>query len=188
MPKVLPVVYMKYSGEMKLLFKIVGSCMVILSSFLIGNSKAAEYKERIKYLESFLLCITKLENEISFTKTPITKAFKNISSGAHPAIEKIFKEAFCEMENFTGELLSDIWKKTVLENSERMFNEDKELIISFSSCFTESDADGQIKNIELYKSKISQAVDNAKEVCGSNMKLYKSLGLYCGILISVLFL
>lgn len=173
---------------MRLLFKLFGSALVIISTFSLGYSKALEYKNRVKYLQSMQDSIIQLENEIRYTKTPVSLAFKKISAGAHPVIKNIFEYTYARANEFTGELMSDIWTEAIVKNSSLLHDDDSDLFISFSNFLGENDIDGQLNNINLFEEKIISAIQKADELCTSNIKLYKNLGLYTGILITVLLL
>ena len=90
------------------------------------------------------------------------------------------------MKEETGLTFTEIWKSSLKARKKDFFAEDMELLSSFSGCFNNSDIDGQLKLIRLYSERISFVINNSKEEYEKNKKLYKSLGIYAGILISVL--
>lgn len=169
-----------------MIFKIVGAVIVIITTITLGISKSREFENRVRYLENMQLCILQLENEIRYTQTPIFEALKRISETTQSIICKLFDNA--SKQGTTGETVSTIWTKAVEDISPELFNEDLELFLSLGECLGTTDLEGQIKGIELFKSKLNQQLQTAKDICNKNQKLYKNLGLYSGLLITVLLL
>ena len=167
---------------------MAGGVIVVLSSYILGCSKSFEYKNRVEYLQSMYSCLFQLENEISYTQTPLASAFKKIADNAHVLIENILNYASVKFDNAEGELLSQIWKDAVLEYTESISGDDLELFLSFGVFLGNSDAEGQLKNIAMFKEKIKHQSELAEEQYRINNKLFKSAGLYAGIIIAILFM
>lgn len=171
-----------------MLFKFIGGMFVVISSYMIGCLKSYEYQDRAKYLLSLHNCITKLENEIRYTQTPISVAFKNISHSAHPIVKKIFVSVSLASEELSGKLLNTIWHENVMNNSDELFSDDIELLLQFENCLVSSDVEGQIKSIAQYKEMIKTAMHYAENYSQNNKKMFRSTGLYLGILLAILFI
>ncbi len=169
-----------------MIFKIVGAIIVITTTIILGISKSLEFENRVRCLEDMQLCILQLENEIRYTQTPIFEALKKISETTNSIISKLFDNA--SKQGSTGETVSTIWTRAVNDISSELINDDSELFLLLGECLGTTDLEGQIKSIELFKSKLNQQLKTAKEICNKNKKLYKNLGLYSGLLITVLLL
>ena len=169
-----------------MIFKFIGAVIVIITTITLGISKSREFENRVHYLENMQLCILQLENEIRYTQTPIFDALKRVSETTLPVISKLFNNA--SKQGTKGETVCAIWTKAVNDISAELFCEDSELFVSLGDCLGTTDLEGQIKSIELFKNKLNQHLQTAKEVCDKNKKLYKNLGLYSGLLITVLLL
>ncbi len=169
-----------------MLLKIFGALIITCSSLLFGIEKSNEYENRVTYLESMQFCVLQLENEIRYTQTPIFLALKKVSVNAHPIIKKLFYNTCNEDES--GKTFFQLWTNSLDGISSELFREDAHLFLSLGESIGCTDVEGQIKSIELFKLKLNHQTQAAKEVCQKNKKLYKSLGLYSGILITVLLL
>ncbi len=177
---------MKYVKIMSIIFKAVGSILIIIASYLIGALKSREYKRRVEYLQAMQICVHQFENEMRYTKTPVKAIFEKLAEETDGVIEKIFVDAVDSFNESVGKTASSIWNSAVNTHSDELFADDKDIILLFSSCLGANDMDGQIKNIMLYKSRLDTSISNARCVYEQNSKLFNSLGLYFGILISVL--
>lgn len=169
-----------------MLVKICGTVLVITASCGIGFSKTAELKERVKYLGNMRNAITILENEICFSQTVILSAFEKISSTAQEPIKQLFEEAKNLIAESNGDAIATVWKTAVDKLSNSFHKDDIFVLTEFSECLGEYDVEGQVKSLKHYALKLTQAEDGAKEIYEKNKRLYKSLGLYIGILISAI--
>ena len=162
---------------MKLIYKIIGAVITVFAATFIGESKSREYKERVKYLENIQLCISLLENEIRYTQTPIGEAFEKIKHNAEGIIENILSYICAEIKKHADRPILQIWSDAVDNNISGLNKNDIELIKSFGNHLGDSDVEGQIKNINVFNSKISYYLNAANNESEKNCKLYRSLGM-----------
>lgn len=172
---------------MKLIYKIIGAIITVFAASFIGENKSREYKERVKYLENIQLCTSLLENEIRYTQTPIGEAIEKIKNNAQGVIENILSYVCTEIKKHTDRSIHKIWNEAVDINMSGVNKNDIELLKSFGNHLGESDVEGQIKNINVFNSRISYYLKVATDESEKNCKLYRSLGMYSGLLIAVLF-
>ena len=63
---------------------------------------------------------------------------------------------------------------------------DIEVLTEFGECIGTNDVTGEMNNIELYLSLLNECVQNAEQDIKNKSRLYKTLGLSLGIVISIL--
>lgn len=171
---------------MILLFKIMGVAFITLSSAMLGVNRVKSNKDRLNYLEDIQSCMVILENEIRYTQTHLLEIFFKFFKNSDSALQEVFLNTYNLMNEETGCTFKEAWENSIKAKKENFFGEDIELLESFSECFNNFDIEGQLKIIRLYSKKVSYVLNNSKEEYEKNKKLYKSLGIYAGILISVL--
>lgn len=169
-----------------MLFKFLGTALVFTACLGLGISKTDELKERVKYLESMHNSIIILENEIRFSQTVLISVFEKISLDSYGVIKQLFKQTALLAKDSTGEPLSSVWREVTKKLSADLNKDDIPLINEFSEYLGNYDVDGQIRGFQHYERKLAQAEQCAKETYEKNKKLYKSLGVYGGILITAL--
>ena len=170
------------------MIKIIGAIMIIASTSFIGFLKALTYKNRLVELYEFQKGIELFETEVRFTKSPLSEAFNKIADNLSGEVSKIFKKFSISYISSDGQTASVIWNETILNNINNLnlTNDDLNIIRDFGVCLGTLDAEGQINSISSVVSRIESQIETVRGFCNKNAKLYQSLGVYSGILISVL--
>ena len=78
------------------------------------------------------------------------------------------------------------WSKPVDMTRKGFNNEDIKIIKSFGKLLGKTDINGQINEIELTLKLIEKQIENAEKEREKNSKLYKTLGITCGIGICII--
>ncbi len=168
-------------------FKIMGGVIVVLASCVIGVYYSFKVEYRIEDLSEMKKALTLLSSEIEFNLSTLAEAMKNISLKVRSPIKDIFEEFSMELEKRTcksGELWENIMNKYFCDTY--FEREDIESFISFGHTLGYLDAKQQNNNINLCVEYINNKISELKEKSYKNKKMYKSLGLFGGIVIMVI--
>lgn len=170
------------------MLKIIGVILVCTSCTAIGYIIKLKYKQRLKNLENFKNIIKIFENEIRCSSREICDAAKKASLTAQGTNDDIFT-AFCNnLCNSNGSPLSEIWRKSVSDNSAESAytKEDIEMLKSFGDVLGSGDVQTQLKNIENLFTSIEEKTINAGDNLKKNGSIVSKIGIYAGVLISVI--
>lgn len=96
-----------------------------------------------------------------------------------------FKMQVCGIENFSA---TECFCKAVDTTTLNLTTEDKTIIKNFSKMLGKTDLQGQVNEIELTQSFIDSQIEKAVEEKEKNAKLYKTLGVICGVGIVIILL
>lgn len=173
-----------------MLFKLLGSLIVILSSTFLGYALANECKNRPLQLRELQGLLQMFENQISYLSDVIAEAFERIS--------RIGGSDVCIFFSRTVELLkedktlnaSQAWEKAVNDNIRKtsLNQEDKDILLAFGKILGSSELEGQIKNIRLTMTQLKLQEEKAEASRVKNEKMYKSLGILGGIAVVIVLL
>ena len=99
----------------------------------------------------------------------------------------IFKRASLNMENMSAK---DGWEKAIEESQDKLSlnREDFTAIETLGKMLGNTDAEGQVSQIELTEKLIEDQIENAKIEKQKNTKLYKTLGVTVGLTAVILLL
>jgi stage III sporulation protein AB len=172
-----------------MIIKIIGSVLLLCATSLIGFSLAADCSKRPKVLRELQILLQMFENEISYLSNLLVQSFERIYTGSKTEAALIFKEA---AENLAspGITADAAWEKAVesIYSKLGLNKEDKAILVTFGKMLGNSDLEGQINNIRLVSSQLKLQELKAEEMRQKNEKMYKSLGVLCGLaLVIVLF-
>ena len=157
--------------------------MIIAICSYIGFLKADKYKNRILELRDMRSALNIFKNKIIFTYEPIGEIFKQIYSDTNNNIANMFEEFLKQNEKMS---VTEAWDLAV-ENSNNSFTaEDITIIKNFGKFLGKTSKDGQISEIELTNEFLKKQIEKAEDERKQNEKLYRSLGVICGIGISII--
>lgn len=158
-----------------LLIKLIGSAMLILSSFSVGYYMSKSLYRRKDFLSSFLIFLNHLATNIRYNSDDIFTL-----------------AALCadmeELDNFKS-ITSDrsasftaAWNKAVLTipKAYSLKKSDISLLKDFGSELGKTDVEGQLKHIELYKVMFKKQLADAENEITKKSKLYKTMGFFVG--------
>ncbi len=164
------------------LIKCFNLISIIFVCSYIGILKAQKYEIRVIELNKFQNSLSLLKNKMEFTYEPIKSIFEEISKIIYKNEKNIFYETIkndCEVtENWI--LFSD---KLI----DKLTKEDVYIIKSFGKLLGKTDIHGQVSEIILTQNLIEKQIINAEIEKQKNSKMYKSLGVICGIAICIIF-
>lgn len=171
-----------------MLFKLMGSTLIILSTSLIGLIYSKKFTDRPQYLRIIKAQLQFLETEICYMSNPILESFKKIITVFGEQASPIFRKTVLLLETKQYRNVSDAWEHAVCEDmcNSPINNEDGQLLISFGKSLGNSDGENQQKNIKNIMLQLQLQMAKAEEDKAKNAKLYKSLGVLSGVMITII--
>lgn len=168
------------------MLKIIGSLMLIVACSLMGCLKANSYKERKRELENILETIKLMDMYITYRREPLRKVFINTA--------KYRKSWFTDILNKCVEQIDEhqdfeiAWKKSIVNNIETspVIKEDITIIEDMMIGLGKSDIAGQRRILESSASRIKDQLADAIYKEKSLGKLYRTLGVAAGIVITII--
>ncbi|MCX7885196.1 MAG: stage III sporulation protein SpoIIIAB [Caloramator sp.] len=170
------------------MLKILGSIIVVASTSIIGLLYAMTFTERVRQIVDMQYALNMLESEVVFKATPIAEAFYNVSLNCSDTIKKFFI--------YMSNLIKDKKVQSILEAYDSALNEFKsdfyfekdeiEVIRAFMQALGSGDLEAQKKNFNITVEKLKMFEKSAQESKRKNERLYKYLGVCCGIMIVII--
>lgn len=171
-----------------MLFKIIGSIIVVAGSSFLGYFYSLDCSRRPNQLRELQGLLQMFENEISFLSNLLADAFNRICNSSNSEVAIIFKETTFNLNKDSGCGGAEAWNKAVMKNIKKtaLNKEDEEILISFGKMLGNSDLEGQIKNIKLTLCQIKLQEQKAEEYKKKNEAMYKALGVLGGLAIAII--
>lgn len=164
-----------------LFIKTLNLGLICFICFWIGNLKAKSYENRVIELTKFQSSLLILKNKIEFTYEPINTIFLEISKIVYENNNNIFFETINK-----GDELYLSWNQAI-DLVKNDFNaEDKEIIKILGKMLGKTDVKGQVSQIELSQKLIENQIQKAENDKNKNSKLYKTMGIVCGMTICII--
>ncbi|MCR4434257.1 MAG: stage III sporulation protein SpoIIIAB [Clostridiales bacterium] len=173
-----------------MLFKIVGSLLILSASSLLGYICSKDCARRPQELRTLQGLLQMLENEMCFLSNLLTDSFERIHKSSDSEVARFFYSTVENLKNNEGMDAAAAWEMAVRENRSRtgLNEEDEQILISFGKMLGSSDLEGQIKNIRLTLTHLRMQEQKAEEVRKKNEAMYRSLGVLGGLAVVIILL
>ncbi len=156
---------------------------IFIISTYIGITISKKYSSRVKELKELLSALNMFEEKIKFTYEPIPDVFFEISQNCSANIGKIFEESSYNMKMMSAGLA---WEKAIDESNTKLTKDDKEILRNLAKMLGKTDLDGQVSEIRLTKKFLETKLQDAQLEKSKNEKLFKTLGVTCGLAIVII--
>lgn len=168
--------------------KIIGMIFLMSSATTIGFLKADELEERVKMLQELKRMMILLQGEFRFHRAELAEAFENVSERTAAPFSAFLKATAGELRQHTQENFEKIWEKHVenLLKKEGFLEEDGGLLDILGSSFGYLDLAMQTETLNLGICRTEEAVQQAKQQLECKGKLYKTMGITVGALLTLL--
>jgi stage III sporulation protein AB len=170
-----------------MIFKLLGSLIVLLSSGFLGYILSTDCKKRPQQLRELQALLQMFENQISYLSDVLAEAFERIYRSSNCEVAVFFSSTVEKLKMNRGLNASQAWEAAIRENIKKtaLDKEDEEILVSFGRILGSSDLDGQVKNIRLALSQLKMQEQKAEANRKKNEGMYKSLGILGGLAVVI---
>jgi len=164
-----------------LILKSLGLIGILLICSYLGIIKSKTFEDRVLELTKFQNALVMFKTKIEFTHEPIKSIFAEISKVIYKDEENIFLYTTKNQNN-----ICNSWNDGADKIKKDFTKEDIGIIKMMGKLLGKTDIDGQVNEIELTKSLIEKQIEKAEFEKAKNSKLYKTIGVVCGIGICII--
>lgn len=172
---------------MQLAIKLVGACLVILSSTGIGLYFSSITRGRLQDLKDLKKNMFSLRGDIQYGNTPLPDAMEGLAQRCNDNFTLLFSSVANELKNRGGCTFSVIWDKGIEEHLKQSYLSvnDRRQLTKLGDTLGYLDKDMQTKNIDLYIEQLDVELDEAITTMKEKTRLYNMLGVLFGIFITI---
>ena len=168
--------------------KLIGALFVLFAGTMIGFQQAAKFAERPRQLRQLVHMLQRLITEISYGYTPLPEALKRAGGTGKGPIAAMFAEAAKGLLSGSESSFEQHWKTAIEEywGHTCMRSNEQAVLYRLGTSLGISDANDQIKNLQLAIDQIKLEEQAAREEQGKYEAMWKSLGVLTAVLIIIL--
>lgn len=163
------------------MLKLIGVAAIILFTTGIGAMFARELRTRHKELECLLKIIRYIESQIRYKAMSVSAIIKNMSDDGVSKDLRVMEK--CK-NAASGRQIADCIGKN--SSSTSLKSEDIKIAQSFFNSLGKSDVEGEIENCRLHEKMLLARLDDASQQVSSKTRLYYTLGLFSGLMVSII--
>lgn len=168
-----------------LIFKILISSLVVCLCGVIGIRKAKKYESREYILREAISLFKGIENEITYTLTPIPNAIESVRCSMKTRLKDILGAVSYELMQYN---VSDINIVSEISKLDELTPYDKQLISAGIIELGKTDVEGQIAKINMTCRGLENQLNDSIEDKKKNSKVYKTVGFATGLMLAVVFI
>lgn len=170
------------------MIKWLGVGFILFSCAAIGFEMSNQLGQRIEALRIIKRIIFMLRGEIKYGNAPLGEAFASIGNRMESPYREFLVETAREIEHLNGTTFRGIWEKMKEKYLKEvpLSKKDLEKLLDFGDHLGYLDKEMQLNTIELYLEQLEEEILNAQNNLKRNGRLYQSLGIMGGILITIL--
>lgn len=153
------------------------------SGFLYGD----RYKKRVFCLKELMNGYINLENEMTYTFTPLPEAFVSTGSKLKEPVGELFQAIGSKLKNNEAENVYLSTKKSLEECKEKVnINEDDaSILLDLAKSLGTTGIEGQKKIFSITVDRMKNNTEKAEKECDKYSKMYKSLGVCVGFMLVI---
>lgn len=163
--------------------KLLGGMLIVVSGTLGGMYAGVRLKRQTEFWEQYLLFLTQAQTMIGYGGTAVREIFRQVKG--IPLAEPMVREALEALDR--GEGIEEAWKRAVQRQMKALGfgSEDIERVYFFGSAFGVTDRQGELAKIQLHTELIGERCRVLKEELAVKLRIYRMVGMCCGVLSAV---
>ncbi len=169
------------------MLKLLGSILILGTASVFGQFLSSKESYALDDLYSFKKGFILLKSELSYLKTNLSDAFKNISGSLNYSVAEIFVNFSNDIKK--GEVLDvkEIWDKSFNESKDKLYINQtmQKQIKDFGKVLEYQDLEAIINNIDFLISQIEDEIEISLIKNESTKKLYRQLSVLFGCVVVI---
>lgn len=173
------------------MIKFVGIILLLGASFAAGRVLAYQIKQRVNELIYIKKLMLMFRGELDYRNAMLPEAFRAVAAKAREPYKKLFLElASSTEENYTMTMSGLFAEKVdkILEGNTFLKKEDLARFKELGDTLGYQNQKMQLSNIDLYLDRLSFSIDEDREKMADTMKVYRTLAMMTGVLLSIVLL
>lgn len=166
------------------MLRFVGGIFIVVCGTLGGIYFSLRLRRKAEFFEQYLMFLTQVQTMISYGGMSVKEILREVRN--IPLAEPILTDTEKYMNE--GEAIETAWKKAVNENGKKLHLEksDTELLEYFGNTFGVSDREGELSKIKLHEELVKERWNILKNEMLSKCRVYRIVGMFCGVMTAVL--
>lgn len=170
------------------MIKLIGMGLVLGGCSAAGFAAERELSRRVRDIRELMEFLRLLEGEIRYGGASLPECFRHIAGKLRQPYGSFLQQAAGHMEEYTGDTLGEILARHMDKelSGTALSPSDRESFLRFADGLGYLDAKMQLAAIAFYREQLERDHAAALELCRSQSKLYRFLGVMGGLFLVIL--
>lgn len=172
------------------MYKIFGAILIITACSGFGFSKAMELRKRVVMLEELKKMFVHLRGEISYAKNPFMEAFNNMTDKEYGKLGDFCVYMARQLDVPDGRTFYEKWCMGIDGNlrGAGFLDEDINDLKKAGERLGYLDYNMQLATIDMEVEQLEMKIARLSEEILPKQKVYRCVGVFCGLMLTILFL
>ena len=170
------------------MIKLIGMGMLVAAAVSTGSIMAYRVKQRVEELTYIKKLMLIFKGELRYKNAMLSEAFMSVAIKARSPYNRLFEGLSEATENNHSTTMAKVFEAKVdelLVGDTYLNKDDVKWLKELGETMGYQDNKMQLANIDLYIDRLSSVVLEEKEKMNETMKMYKTLGVMAGLLITI---
>lgn len=170
------------------MIEVLGCSIVIISATATGFILGEGFKKRTVQLNELIRSVHQLQNQITYTYTPLPDAIFNISQKSMYPFSTFFGEISKLLNLNQVNSIHEAFLKAFEKNKKNLFLSEKDIhiLMDMAKTLGECDVQGEKRIFELTLSSLKAQYEEAIDEMHRNLKIYRTLGFTIGAMVVII--
>ncbi len=166
--------------------RIIGVIMVVFSGVYAGLYVARRNTEKMEFIAQYAIFLTQVRAMISYSGMAVREILEQVHSV--PLLDGTIQVVIHQLDN--GEAFESAWKSAVEQSLERkaFLPDDLPLLTAFGESFGDLGAQEEADKITGYLNSVEIRLKELKKDTIIRNRLYRTIGIFCGVLAAIVML
>ncbi|MCL1863634.1 MAG: stage III sporulation protein AB [Defluviitaleaceae bacterium] len=165
--------------------RVAGMLLIMVGSVGLGLFFAAKESFRVQDLLEFKKALLILSSEIEYMRSTLAEACKNVAKRTSGGVSLVFDNFAEGLKDTNGETAYQLWITFIQNDKVLLAPEDRTVIEDFGKTLGYLDKEMQKNAIEYAVAYIDEKTTSLRGKADKNKRMYHSLGVIGGLLITV---
>lgn len=173
------------------MIKFIGILLLLTASFASGIVLSHQVKQRVEELVYIKKLMLMFRGELDYKNAMLPEAFQAVAIKAKAPYDQLFSElADATEENFSMTMSGLFSEKVdkVLVGKTFLKKEDLTKLKEIGDTLGYQNQKMQLSNIDLYIDRLSVSIEEDREKMAETIKVYRTLAMMTGVLVSIVLL
>lgn len=167
------------------MIKYIGYIMIVLISYIIGQTIYAGYKQTHAELDTMQTILIDLINLMKHTPVSVDEVFSNYCKAQYAPYDKAFENMMTKVKTKHADV-ARLWEEEIKALSLCVKGEDLELVASIGSALCLPEKDRIIARLEIAKERLKNRTETAKQNITQRGDMFRKLSLIAGLFLVIL--
>ena len=168
--------------------RIIGAVLLLSASALLGFSASGELKARVRDLELLIVSFEFMERELNAHLPPLLELLRRASQVTSGYVKSFYLLTVLGMDRQTEQSFPELWKEAAEASQMHITDHDLRIVCDVGLVLGRFDSVSQCSALTEAKGRLSLALKDAKEQKNNMGRVYSTLGIASGALLSIILL